>query len=450
VDDLGVLKKISASAGGTFDLQKISLKLPARVEGELPNDIFLEVSPPAGGGGDWRATLKGEQLNTPDIQRLVKIFTPRKWKRTKEEEEEELRTPDTKPFWKAFGTGVVAVDIKKIILFNPPSAAPAPKTVAAAGNGGFGETALPAAPLALEKTTATLRLAPDALSLSGLKTFVAGGAATAEARLAFRAASAAEPYALDGRFFFGRIPFQNCISLFAPESDKALEGVFDIQGAFAATVPNHRSLLKKAEVNAVATSRNGRLRVLKMDNATLRTANDVLGVVSGAAEGVTDIFSGFGRLPSAKNTAPLQAFRQIQGYLDDFPFETARIEVVRKRDGSVILRQLRVANDQLSIIGEGGIAAREALAWEDSPLELRARFSARGGLAELLRQLRVLKGEPDADGFYAGPEFGINGSINSLKNDLLPTLLNAAKDAAVNSGVNLLPVGPELLRGFGL
>ncbi|MDR1498021.1 MAG: hypothetical protein LBS59_06405 [Puniceicoccales bacterium] len=470
--DIGSLNKITASAIGTFDPQKISLKLPLRIEGDLLNDLFLELSPPASNGDNWRATLKGNQLNTPDIQRVVKIFTPGKMKKTKEEEEIALRTPDNKPFWSHLGTGTTTVDIKKIILLYPPPAATPPALAepaaampplvaaepAAAEPAAEEPVAAPAPPppLALERATATLRLTPGALEIADVKTAVAGGTATSAARLAFHPASTAKPYALKGHFFFNKIPFQNCISLFAPEADKALEGVFDIQGAFAATVPNHRSLLKKIYVDALATSRNGRLRALKMDNASLRTVNNVLGVVGGAAESVTDILTGFGAGPSAKHTAFLHSFQQIQAYLDDFPFRTAHIQITRESDGAVVLRQLQVTNDQLAITGEGSIAASEKLSWKDCPLELRSRFSTRGNMARMLRSLKILRGEPDADGLFSGPEFEIKGSVNALENNLILVLLNAAKDAAINSAPNLLPTGDvinsgaSLLRGLGL
>jgi hypothetical protein len=421
---------LALDATGNLDPAKTAITIPVRIKGKThESDFTLTLDKlPAPARGQWNATLSGNQINVPDLQQLAAIFTP--------------KTPAAPP----------------ATQHTPANAA---TTTAAPwspwpGNATLAIKQLHIPPFTLTDATARLASTPDALHLTDATARLANGTLAAQARLARHTPG---PYTFASRLALRALPFKDCIPLLAPAAANILEGRFDIDATADATAlpaPTTDALLDNATVHLTATSRNGRVRIFKMDNETMRAMGDAVEL----AGGVADIVRGLAQTKrTGKHTAPLNAFRQMQKYLDDFPFDTARIEVAYHPRDSTKVRQIHLANDQLSITANGAITHHPGQALADSPLALHAQLNARAGMALLLDHLNLLKEGTDANGFRPGPRFELGGSINSLQNDLLQTLLEAVQNTAAKATLPLLPAdaandaletGSALLHELGI
>ncbi|MDR2512376.1 MAG: AsmA-like C-terminal region-containing protein [Puniceicoccales bacterium] len=464
--NIGSLPRLTMKASGIFSPPKTAFTMPAVLQGKThTSDLLLTIS--ASDGKPWAAKLDGQQIHALDLQSLVALFTPSEI--TDTEDEHSPKNKKEHAFWAWMGEGSLSLALGKIILPYPPQvAAPAENDTATrhAPKLLF-EDELPAVkaapiantlpkilpPLVISGATATVGVRKSSLTLHSSALRIDDSTLNTTGHLKYQK-DQPEPYSLSANASVRSVPFRDWLERFKPEAANTIEGRFNATATLNATAKKRKSILKNLELQALLTSQNGRIRVLKMDNDTVRA----LGDLTDLAGGLVDIVEGF--KPHAqlgKKKAPLQAFRQIQDYLNDFPFEQAELRLRRERNGDVVLERLLIRNESLLMQGSGNIANQPGLALADCPLNLQAGFSARGSLADLLSELKVLYTEKDANGYRAGPRFQIDGTLNGLQTDLLATLLKAAQDSMLRNGSDLVPkadaairAGRSLLHDFGL
>jgi hypothetical protein len=454
---------------------------PAAGPGAMPTDITLDIAPNPMRAGTWKGTLHGARVNLPALRLLARLLGGTHGGASGTGPE-----PDTKPFWTPLGTGALTLSINEALLHAPDPEAARP----------------PLPPLQVNDVLATLSANPDALVLESFASRIGSAPLRASARLDWDAHPAtpatrhapagqsARPLHLAGTLTLQRYPIPDLLARFAPQAREIAEGSFNITAAYSARAATPAALADSLHLRATASSDHGRFRALRAGEGSLgglaahaKTINDAVGDVTGLAAKAAEMAVGSG-------AAPLRALHQLQGYLDDFPYERARLSVERLPDSTLRVRKLHVSNARIRVEAGGAIAAAgPEVPLAKRPLSLGANFAARGEFASTLRMLRLAKpaGEGDTEGtappgagdaakgaavsdfpphpdfpagtddpmrasgieahsrllqpgappYVRGPDFTLSGTLETLHSDLFFKLLSAAKDAAANAATPL-------------
>lgn len=205
------------------------------------------------------------------------------------------------------------------------------------------------------------------------------------------------------------------------------EGVFAVDFSSRAEADSPDALPDAFAARARISGREGRVRIFAAGDDRAHLVGG-LANVSGSMVGLLGDLAG-GLSSRVRKTA--KALSRLQRDLADFPFEELDMELSSRAGEPIRCEKFLLRNDVLRISGTGEIDYDGSRAFGDSPLRIGSRIDVRGDLEELLRTLRVLRGEGDAsardgDGYARGPEFEMAGTLNHFSHNLLESLLAAA------------------------
>ncbi|MCC6416123.1 MAG: hypothetical protein IT582_09460, partial [Opitutaceae bacterium] len=96
----------------------------------------------------------------------------------------------------------------------------------------------------------------------------------------------------------------------------------------------------------------------------------------------------------------LRALGRLLRTISEMPVETLRITGARNRHGEISLDAFRFESPQARLLGRGQIAATEEPLMR-RPLSLSLDLAAKDETAVILGGMKLLRKEPDADGFRA-------------------------------------------------
>lgn len=237
-----------------------------------------------------------------------------------------------------------------------------------------------------------------------------------------------KPFAARAKVTVRESNLNEAIPLLREKNPPMLEGKFDIDLWAKSEAESFESLRDHVSAKAKLIGREGRIRIFASDNKQMRS-------VSGLAQLGGDMIGLFGSLAggfSERAGRIGNAVRDLQKYLDDFPFDTHEVDLTYASGGPVECNKFLLQNEILRISGIGEIACSPELEIRDFPISATARLDVRGDLEELLRVLNVLKKDRDPattpeDDYVLGPEFKFSGTLNHMSDNLLETLLSAGK-----------------------
>lgn len=194
-----------------------------------------------------------------------------------------------------------------------------------------------------------------------------------------------------------------------------VQGLFDGQFKFAGSGHTLKQAVEDSEGDLNITGRNGVLTAFELDNRSQ------LGLI------------GAGILGQSLNRPGITAMAQAIPYFKDMKFESFTLELIRGQDKKVRIPELRFMGDNLSIKGQGVIAAGTLGEMLDHPLDLTLILGAKGRLIDYLETLQLLGTKTSEDGFRIWNQaIQIGGSLGDPDTSALKDLLNNAARRALD------------------
>lgn len=176
--------------------------------------------------------------------------------------------------------------------------------------------------------------------------------------------------------------------------DPALDGTGRLDVKIQGTGRDPAAAGQASTLTLDLTSRDGRLRALKLDTNRYVRAG---GAVAGLA-GLAGAFTGNAELSQRANQ--ITALQSLARSLSDLPYGELAVRLQGGAEGPVKVERLALVSPQLRLEGAGGLDFSPGLAWADRPLALNLELGARGDFAALLETLRVLRPASEASDDY--------------------------------------------------
>ena len=206
----------------------------------------------------------------------------------------------------------------------------------------------------------------------------------------------------------------------AVKEDALLEGSFVLAGNFTGSGGNWRELASHAEQEFQLTSKDGILRLLKMNvaDAIPEVASTVKDAIGSVGHAVGDFLQIKRTADAGKNPVSASAEAVL-----DFTTETAEIgydqlKVTARRtadDGTLRLTDIAVISPDLRLTGTGRIDYRAGQPIPSRPLTLDLHLAVRDQNAELLQKGALLSGQKDDLGYsIVGPLVHFGGTLAAL------------------------------------
>jgi hypothetical protein len=387
--------------------EHLRLAMPVRFESEEFGasrvDFHGMLSKAPGDLYGFEASLSGERIALPDVQRLLALF-----QRTGVEAGTEvaaegiaplsaeqlsaiarLRTRrDEVPVWSDRINGRMTVDLG--VLASPT--------------------------LDVQDIRASLEVAPRAVVLSDLHASALGAELTSEARIDFDPKAPA-PYALRFRTEVPEFDAGQAMLAAAPAETPTLEGRFSLLSSLRGSGRNPLDLALSTQGQVQLSGRDGVFRGLAAHAGTGSTAARVIGILTFSRE--------------------LKAVARLLDGLGEIRFEDAELLLERSVPDRIKVSRLSVRSPQLRVDGVGDLSLAPARALLLSPMQLSVRLAAGGDMAILFDGMQLL--EPE------------QGGTDYRELDRIVTLRGTMAEPDASEFWTLLEEGSENARGvFGV
>ncbi len=230
------------------------------------------------------------------------------------------------------------------------------------------------------------------------------------ASLRFDDSRRAMPYVLEGGLSVRDFDVTPFLRPPGGEQPGILEGTFDVNGEFGSTAANLARIGERLQGSFQLESASaGVLRPLGERTQIASTASNLLGALMG-------------------NVRELRWAQLVLDQLREVPYDRVIFRVERAADLDIVLREFDLVSRETRIRGGGRIEHHEGVDLLDLPLSLNFELSAKGQLADALREGRQLKSStPDDLGYLQGPTFPIEGSLGNPSSLLMNTLMGSAQ-----------------------
>jgi hypothetical protein len=224
------------------------------------------------------------------------------------------------------------------------------------------------------------------------------------------------PYQLKATAGLGDIEAKTFLPKPARGEDPLLEGRFAVKASLASSGRDQPELLQNLDEIFSLSSKSGIVRFLKVSVADVipqhaSTVGDTLGSVGNK---VGSLLGMEGRIGSGKNpvTPAAQNMVDFSYHVAEIGYDQLSLTAVRKRDGSIELRDIKLVAPDETLTGSGRIAAAAGVPITAAPLSLDWDLGFHGHPAELLAKAKLLTYKKDAPGYAPlSPRIHVGGTL---------------------------------------
>lgn len=271
--------------------------------------------------------------------------------------------------------------------------------------------------LTVTNVTGEIELGPEALEIAGLQAALpTGGEFRFQGGLQFEP-QAAEPYVLRGEVAASGVEVGNLMTALAPGSTPPVEGRFDLVSTVTGRAADLAALAENTNAEARLSSRGGTLRALSVTVAEYTRSASALANVAGL----------IGSLTGDTRAQRVKAALDLADQLANLNFDQLNIEITREAGDEIRVKDLSLISPAIRLLGSGTIGDQPGRALWHEPLNLRLQLSAREGVAENLRTLRLLQETADTLGYLPmSEELTLEGSLANISRAQLQSLISRA------------------------
>lgn len=277
--------------------------------------------------------------------------------------------------------------------------------------------------LQLTDVESAVKITPSALTLKNLEaSLTTGGELKAEGGLQFDAKQP-QPYALKADVAVTEVDAERLMNALSPGGQAS-----PVQGEFALTTQLTGRAAEPAGFGDTVigdiklTGTKGTFMALGMKNSTsvgrVGKAAAMAGGLLGAVIGNEAVIKKAGRASAAAN---------VVQQLTAIPFDQLTLSVGRDEKNNLGIKDFSMLSTLLRLSGAGQITYQPGVPLVQQPLLVTLQLGVKGQLADDLRTLNLIEGEPDALGFAPVVEpVTLSGSLQSFSATQFSKLLERA------------------------
>lgn len=232
-----------------------------------------------------------------------------------------------------------------------------------------------------------------------------------------------EPYALKSTLTLSKFDVGKFLTLSKPGTTAPLTGQFSIDGKLHGFAPTLPTLSDEAKFDFSLNGGPGQLRAL----AANKTADSI-------AKG-TSVALGVAGLVLGNKVRELPALNQLIQLLQNIDYQTLEIKASRGKSLNINLNPFLLQGPQVRLNGKGTVTHKAGVPIPEQPLVVNVSLDAKDKTADLLNELRLLKGkEKDKAGYFIGPGFSIKGTPSSPDFSELNDIITKAATSIIGGG----------------
>lgn len=202
---------------------------------------------------------------------------------------------------------------------------------------------------------------------------------------------------------------------------KAFNGRFDFAAKAESSAGTLDALQENFSIKTAFVAKNGYFRAFSLGNEKARFASD-LAKIGGDLAGM------IGGL--ARNVAPqagkiASAASALQKYFSDIPYERIEIRANHKFGGGIVLEKIDLRSDEVRVETAGTIFPRAGVEFFEWEADLKTQISARKNIGEIFQLVRLADKNRQKDGYCVGPQFHFVGTLDSVPEKFMESLLRA-------------------------
>ncbi|WP_309396180.1 hypothetical protein [Cerasicoccus maritimus] len=296
----------------------------------------------------------------------------------------------------------------------------------------------------LKQFVGKLLINDQTLRITPLQAQINDAPVSAKAIIDFTA-GVAKPYALDTSIDLQGLEVGTLTTKTGKAQDAGITGPFSFKGEAKGSAPTLGQLGDLVLFNLA----------LKGGPGVVRTEGSAVGsAVSGIGAGlglVTDITSAFGVTGVKNNPAVQQVNGMLAAISEEIVYDEISLEASRKENLNVNLDDfvLLSSKNNMKFKGAGKITYQEDVPMTEQPMVIAAQLWTKGNQLKLISDLKLAGSSTDKEGFVAGPQFQITGTLSdpdyysSLASTILgnlPNIVTGLVGGAADSATNTLGV----------
>ncbi|MSU50479.1 MAG: hypothetical protein EXS37_15570 [Opitutus sp.] len=234
--------------------------------------------------------------------------------------------------------------------------------------------------------------------------------------------AAEAPYGIKAAVTVDVIDAARLFTVAQAEHEPVIEGRFSLAGTVTSDGRNLADLVARRREEFRLASKNGIIRLLKINVAesipdaptpvtdALANVGSALGFLLGIKEG--SLSNGKSRL--SKETEAVLNFSYLA---PEIRYDQLTFTALREADGPIRLSEIAMSGPNARLIGSGQITSVKGLPLRAQPLSLELRFGARGNIAPLLSTAGLLSSEKDEQGYTMMPQtIPFGGTLEQIDN----------------------------------
>lgn len=264
---------------------------------------------------------------------------------------------------------------------------------------------------------------------------------SADGRVAIAFSPAPPHYRLAGSTSGAAVELHRVVPALRARDPAPVLGKFDFSAGISAAADEPERLEDSLRLDfSLKNAGPGRVRIFNAKSKKIRLAGDVVRISGDLA----NLLGGLTRNLEPRASRLADVFGKLKAALTDFSYSEMRVEGEYRAGGDLSCRRFDVRGDEVRLCGVGGVRPVVGEPSDRWPIEFVATAFVRGGLADALRELGVLRGAgtPDADGFVELRRFAYAGSAERASEKFFETLMDAAAGRDVRDADDASPRDP--------
>ncbi len=230
------------------------------------------------------------------------------------------------------------------------------------------------------------------------------------------------PYGLDANLNLTKFDIGKFLIMTQPGKTPPLTGQFNVFGGVQGTSAALETIAERAQGKFTIKGGPGQLRAL----AGVKGGETTGKIASGIA-GAASLFLG-------DRVRELPALQQLISLLQQIDYDTLRIEAERAADLNINLNTFLVQGPQVRLQGQGQVKHVAGTPIPEQPLNVAVSLDAKDRTANLMKELRMITGKQDKQGYFSGPTFNITGTPSAPDFSELNTLISKSATEILSGG----------------
>ncbi|HEY8933354.1 MAG TPA: hypothetical protein VIM44_08590, partial [Rariglobus sp.] len=265
-----------------------------------------------------------------------------------------------------------------------------------------------------------VKITPDAITWDNLHAMLtSGGAFKADGGLRFDAKQP-QAYGLKADVALTGFEPAPILRALSPGKPAAILGKFDFTTQLSGRASDPTKFGESLIGDIHLTSNGGTIQALSMRDAAV-----VDGVSKAAA--LVGLFGQLSGKAPNKDVEKVRAVAEVTSQLAKISFDRFNVVAGRDEKNNFAIKDLTLRSPFLNLVGTGQVTYQPGVPFLRQPLLLTLKLGARDQLAENLRTLKLISGQPDKEGYFALVEdVKLDGSLQSIGTSQLSAMLKRA------------------------